>query len=111
MLKMLVVSRQKLRLCDRNRKPKDLPKKLRTKLFKIVLKRRKPSERLLKKRLLQKLKRNDLKQKRPQSSLLSKQQLQVKQMDQMVNLNYKNKKHYRKLRRRSLQRKRRPQRI
>ena len=108
MQKMLVASKQKLRRCDSNRKPKDLPKKLRTKLLQIVLQLRKPSERLP--RLLQKLRKNDVKQKRPQSSLLSKQQLQVKQMDQTVNLNYKNKKHYRKLRRRSLQRKRRPHR-
>ena len=93
-LKMLnsLVLKQRLKHRDRSKKLKDLnlkdsPKKL-----------KKPNVKL--KRMLKLLKKKDLKQKKRLKRLLSKE------MDQKINLNCRKKKHYRKLKRRSLQRRR-----
>ena len=83
-------------------KMKDLPKKLKKKQFKIDLKRKKPNVKL--KLMLKKLKKKELKQKKLKS-LLSKQIL-LQQMYLRVKFKYRIKNHYRKLKRRNLQRKR-----
>ena len=102
-----------------------MPKRPKIKLSKIVLMQKKPNVRL--KRMLKRLRNRDWKQKKLNVKLkqmlkkLRKKDLRLrkrprrflsklillKQMDQKINLNYRNKKHYRKLRRRNLQRRRR----
>ena len=85
-------------------KMKDLLKKLKKKQSKIDLKRKKPNVKL--KLMLKKLKKKELKQKKLKS-LLSKQIL-LQQMYLRVKFKYRVKNHYRKLKRRNLQRKRKP---
>ena len=57
--------------------------------------------------MLKRLRKRDFKQKKRPKRFLSKLIL-LKQMDLRGNLNYRNKKHYLKLRRRNLQKRRRP---